>query len=103
MDGVHDWDSLEVNYLLPSFLPFFLTTANVSLLCVRYQESGRDHELLNMAPHPFRWMVLVPSRLAADSPPLGEFDEIPYSWNEPGWDIEAACYLESDTRGGVYG
>ena len=56
-----------------------------------------------MAPHPFRWMLLVPSRLAASLPPLGEFGEIPYSWNEPGWDIEAAWDLEYDAQRGAYG
>ncbi len=40
-----------------------------------------------MAPNPFRWVSLVPSRPGSTDLLFGEVDDIPYSWNEPGWDV----------------
>lgn len=53
-----------------------------------YQIRGREHEVLEKVPRPFGWINLVPPR-----PLFGEIGNIPYSWNEPGWDIGPAMNL----------
>ena len=69
-----------------SFL--FSSYDNGLLLCIRYQIRGRQHEVLEKVPSPFGWITLVPSR-----PLFGEIPDVPYSWNEPGWDIGPAMNL----------
>ena len=41
-----------------------------------------------MAPHPYRWTDLLPSRPVLNAPSLRTVTDIPYSWTEPGWDLD---------------
>ena len=86
--------------LVTSLVP--LVRANGLHLYISFQERGRIQEVLDMAPYPFRWMSLVPSRPksrkllfgefnenTSGRPTsrkllFGEFNETTYFWNDPG-------------------
>ena len=73
------WESASLAYLPCKSQPL--------ILCIRYQKRGWHQELLNMAPHPFHWMSLLPRKPPSTRLLFGELSDTQYSWDEPGWDI----------------
>lgn len=73
MDGLYDRGDLAVSLLFS-----FLSTRIKGLRYrIRFQDRGREEEVVNMAPTPFRWIDLVPKRPVSDLPLFGEVNPSP--------------------------
>ena len=81
MTGVVWWSVLSI---------FLVVRQPMAEGFIRYQERGRDQEVLRMAPDPLSWMAMIPPR-----PLPGDVKETWYSWNEPGWDIGPAVDMRT--------